>query len=117
MRRAGKSKDEIMLKTVFLTDNKESGQGVAMLLGGFDGLHVGHRALVAHAKTSGLPVGIIAIAGCKDKSVFTFAERELVFKEAGIDFVFELPFEEIKELSPEEFLNVLEENFTPALFV
>lgn len=106
-----------MLKTVWLTDNKKNSQGVAMLLGGFDGLHVGHRSLLARAKESGLPVGMMTIAGCKDKGVFTFAERELIFKESGADFVFELPFEEIKALSPESFLKLLQENFAPALFV
>ena len=106
-----------MLKTVFLTDNQERGQGVAMLLGGFDGLHVGHRSLLARAKSSGLPVGIMTIVGCKDKGIFTFAEREIIFKENGVDFVFELPFEEIKTLSPLTFLQMLKENFTPSLFV
>lgn len=106
-----------MLKTVWLTDNRNATHGVAMLLGGFDGLHVGHRSLLARAKESGFPVGIMTIAGCKDKGIFTFAERELIFKENGIDFVFELPFEEIKGLTPNAFLNLLKENFNPALFV
>ena len=106
-----------MLKTVFLTDNRAEEQGVAMLLGGFDGLHVGHRSLLARAKASGLPVGIITIAGCKDKGIFTFAERERIFKESGVDFVFELPFEEIKALSPTACLDLLKENFHPTLFV
>ena len=88
-----------------------------MLLGGFDGLHVGHRSLLARAKASGLPVGMMTIAGCKDKGIFTFAERELIFKESGVDFVFELPFEEIKGLTPKAFLSLLKENFNPALFV
>ena len=88
-----------------------------MLLGGFDGLHVGHRSLLARAKASGLPVGIMTIAGCKDKGIFTFAEREIIFKESGVDFVFELPFEEIKTLSPDAFLQLLKENFQPSLFV
>ena len=106
-----------MLKTVWLTEKKKSEQGVAMLLGGFDGLHVGHRSLLARAKASGLPVGMMTIAGCKDKGIFTFAERELIFKESGVDFVFELPFEEIKGLTPKAFLSLLKENFNPALFV
>ena len=67
-----------MLKTVFLTENREV-KGAAMLLGGFDGLHVGHRSLLARAKASGFPVGIMTIAGGKDKGLFTFAEREGIF--------------------------------------
>ena len=46
-----------------------------MLLGGFDGLHIGHRLLVARAKESGHPVGIMTIVGGKDRALFTFEER------------------------------------------
>lgn len=94
------------------------GQGVAMLLGGFDGLHLGHRQLLARAKESGLPVGVMTIVGAKgQKSLFTFAEREQIFKESGADFVFELPFGEIKDLSADEFIRLLQTEFNPKLFV
>lgn len=106
-----------MLKTVWLTEQPNTLQGSAMLLGGFDGLHVGHRLLLNCAKQSGFPVGVMTIVGGKEDSVFTFAEREDVFKRAGVDFVFELPFAEIKDLSPDAFLALLEENFQPQLFV
>ena len=88
-----------------------------MLLGGFDGLHVGHRRLLSRAKQSGLPVGVMTIMGGKEGNIFTFAERERIFKESGADFVFELPFAEIKDLSPTEFLRFLIEKFNPTLFV
>lgn len=106
-----------MLKTVWLTEQPNTLQGSAMLLGGFDGLHVGHRLLLNCAKQSGFPVGVMTIVGGKEDSVFTFVEREDVFKRAGVDFVFELPFAEIKDLSPDAFLALLEENFQPQLFV
>lgn len=106
-----------MLKTVWLTEQPNILQGSAMLLGGFDGLHVGHRRLLARAKASGFPVGVMTIVGGKEESIFTFTEREDVFKRAGVDFVFELPFAEIKDLSPDAFLALLEKNFSPKLFV
>lgn len=107
-----------MLKTVWLTEKKDTEQGVAMLLGGFDGLHLGHRQLLARAKTSGLPVGVMTIVGGKeDKNLFTFAEREDVFRRVGVDFVFELPFAEIKDVEPQNFLALLEENFSPKLYI
>lgn len=105
------------MKTVWLTDNKITDKGVAMLLGGFDGLHIGHRRLLSRAKQSGLPVGIMTIMGGKDGNIFTFAERESIFKENGADFVLELPFSEIKDMSPREFLDFLVEEFHPSLFV
>ncbi len=107
-----------MLKTVRLTEKLNSVQGAAMMLGGFDGLHIGHRRLLSCAKESGLPVGLMTIVGGKEvDNLFTFAEREEIFRLAGADFVFELPFEEIKGLSPQAFLHLLEEEFSPMLFV
>jgi riboflavin kinase/FMN adenylyltransferase len=107
-----------MLKTVWLTDNRDLRLGSTMLLGGFDGLHVGHRLLLARAKASGFPVGVMTIVGGKDgQSLFTFTERERIFKENGVDFVFELPFDEIKDLSPIDFLEKLTKAFKPKLFV
>ncbi len=88
-----------------------------MLLGGFDGLHVGHRELLSRAKDSGLSVGVMTIVGGKEKCLFTFAEREDIFKTADVDFVFELPFAEIKDFTPEQFLRILEKEFSPKLFV
>lgn len=105
------------MKTVWLTDNKITDKGVAMLLGGFDGLHIGHRRLLSRAKQSGFPVGIMTIMGGKDGNIFTFAERESIFKENGADFVLELPFSEIKDMSSREFLDFLVEEFHPSLFV
>lgn len=104
-----------MLKTVRLTDKNIHGS--AMLLGGFDGLHLGHRLLLTRAKQSGLPIGIMTIVGGKSQSVFTFFEREEIFANLGVDFVFELPFSDIKELSPNEFLKLLEREFAPRLYI
>ncbi len=88
-----------------------------MLLGGFDGLHLGHRRLLARGKESGFPVGVMTIFGGKEGAIFTPRERELVFSDAGADFLFELSFEEIKDESPDEFLASLEEKFSPKLYV
>ncbi len=104
-----------MLKTVRLTDKNIHGS--AMLLGGFDGLHLGHRLLLTRAKQSGLPIGIMTIVGGKSESLFTFLEREEIFRNLGVDFVFELPFSDIKELSPNEFLTLLEREFAPRLYI
>ena len=107
-----------MLKTVRLTEQLNNVQGAAMMLGGFDGLHIGHRNLLACAKESGLPVGLMTIVGGKEEeNLFTFTEREEIFRLAGAGFVFELPFEEIKSLSPQAFLALLEKEFSPKLLV
>lgn len=106
-----------MLKTVWLTDKRDVSAGSAMLVGGFDGFHLGHRQLLSCAKQSGLPVGVMTIVGGKEKPLFTFEERERIFRKAGADFVFELPFSEIKDLSPQEFLKLLLQEFHVKVFV
>ncbi len=88
-----------------------------MLLGGFDGLHLGHRQLLARAKQSGLPVGLMTILDGKAGSIFTLKEREDIFSRAGVDFVFELPFQEIARKTPKEFLTLLRKEFNPKLYV
>ena len=86
-------------------------------MGGFDGLHVGHRLLLSRAKEYGVPVGVMTIAGGKGDSVFTLRERERIYRRAGVDFALELPFAEIKELSPQAFVGLIEEQFSPKAFV
>ncbi len=88
-----------------------------MLLGGFDGLHIAHRQLFARAKKSGLPVGIMTIVGGKGQGIFTQKEREDIFARVGVDFVFELPFAEIKDMPSKEFIELLRREFAPKLFV
>ena len=81
----------------------------ALLLGGFDGLHIGHSVLLKAAKETGLPVGATLLTGNKaGGNVFTFEEREGIFSRAGASFVLELPFtEELKNTSAQDFLKNL----------
>ena len=105
-----------MLKTVWLTKEKKG--EVVLLLGGFDGLHLGHRFLLSNAKRKGFPVGIMTIFGGKDgQSLFTERERRVLFLESGADFSFELPFSEIKDLTPMEFLKEIQAHFNVNTFV
>ena len=107
-----------MLKTIPLSKLYNPLDGCVILLGGFDGLHIGHRRLLARAKTLSLPIGIMTIGGGKVlQSLFTFPERERIFSGLGIDFALELPFLEIKNLSPEAFIRLLEKECNVKAFV
>lgn len=87
----------------------------ALLLGGFDGLHLGHRALLEAAFQTGLPVGITTMTGAKEGALFTLSEREYIFAREGIDFVLELPFtEELRDTSAEDFLREIFGNVAAA---
>ena len=91
-----------------LSADEKFSEPCALLLGGFDGLHLGHRALLAAAKRSGLPVGITSLFGGKGKELFTRAERETVFALNGVDFVLGFPFtREFQATSAADFLHVL----------
>ena len=77
----------------------------ALVLGGFDGLHLGHRALLREAKKTGLPVVITPMLGAKGSALFTKEERAFIFDYTAIDFVYEIPFtEELKNTEAEDFL-------------
>ena len=97
-----------MLKIADLTGKFHTGEECALLLGGFDGMHIGHRMLLEKAKTLNLPVGVMCISGGKGGAdLFTFSEREAIFASLGADFAFELDFEEISDLSPAQFADLL----------
>ncbi len=107
-----------MLKTIDFTDKRNSNRPTVLLLGGFDGLHVGHKRLLARAKSFGYPVGIMSIVGGKkEKSLFTEEERAAIFARGGADFSFTLPFSEIREWSAERFVDVLRTEYAPEFFV
>ncbi len=95
-----------MLK--ILLDGEKYEGPCALLLGGFDGLHLGHRALLERAKKTGFPVGITTIFGGKGSALFTKEEREFLFARAGVEFALEWEFTGAFEKIPaEEFLRAL----------
>lgn len=93
-----------MLKKI--TQNETYSEPCALLLGGFDGIHIGHKTLLDEALKTVLPVGITSICGAKaGGDLYTFSEREHVYNAAGCAFVWEIPFTpELKEMSPVAFL-------------
>lgn len=104
------------MNVIILTDGCNT-QGCALALGGFDGVHVGHRRLIARAKLQGVPVGVMTIVGAKGDVLFTLEERLQVFRTVGADFVVAFDFADIRDQSAEDFLRMLEEKFSPAQYV
>lgn len=107
-----------MLKTVDFTSKRNTGKPTAILLGGFDGLHIGHKQLLSRAKSFGCPVGVMSIFGGKaGESLFSEEERADIFRRAGADFAFFLPFDKIKDMSAEAFLGILQTEYMPKAFI
>ena len=70
-----------------------------LLLGYFDGVHIGHRALISEAKAlareGGLCVGVTTFYdGKRGGQIYTFSERCKLFEELGIGFVYAAQFDE-----------------------
>lgn len=94
-----------------------------LLLGYFDGVHVGHRALIAKAKKTaeehGWTVGIMTFYDSKrGGQIFLFDERIRIFEDLGLDFVYAAPFnEEFRATSWLEFLDHTLQNVNVRAFV
>ena len=119
---------EIIKKITALTE-KYSKPVVA--LGMFDGVHLGHAAVIRHAVDIAKKIGGTSI-------VFTFSNHPLsviapenaplmignknlrreIFSELGVEVLIEIPFtKEFSRKSPEEFLELLQEKIAPAYVV
>ena len=94
----------------------------AVILGTFDGLHLGHRAVIENAKG----YNIIAVTfKMPPKTVFDSSvgvlmsaeDRFACLKELGVSEIYALNFEEVCNIEPEDFLNIIYNRYKPSLFV
>ncbi len=84
----------------------------ALVLGGFDGLHLGHRRLLSAAQRSGLPVVLTTVFGGKGKVLFTREERREIFSRAGVSVLSELDLAgELRKMPAETFARTLSSLF------
>ena len=89
----------------------ENTRGIA--LGFFDGVHIGHRKILAEARAEadglGIPLAVFTFsldASIKDeKRIYTEDERLFLFEECGVDEIIIASFSDMKELSGESFVN------------
>ena len=97
----------------------DEGKGAVLCIGVFDGVHLGHRALLAQAHAIALELGLPLVAVTFDphpmsvvrpqaapQSLATLAERRFMLFDAGADDVFVLQFtKEVSSWDPEEFIH------------
>lgn len=93
------------------------------LLGYFDAVHIGHRALIARAKALASPLGVAVGAltftgGKRGAQVYVLKERERILSSLGVGFLYAARFDEpFKNMQGEEFLAAVAENCGVRAFV
>ena len=92
----------------------------AIALGTFDGLHKGHRAVLAlpdnMKKTAVIfPLPPKALLSGEPNALMTEKDKCAALKKIGIDEIYTLDFNEVKDMPPKEFLLFLKQKFAPDL--
>ena len=92
----------------------------AIALGTFDGIHKGHRAVLdlpndyrKIAVTFSVPPKAVLT---NDKALITnSSDKKRILESIGIDEIFMLEFEDVRDMSPDVFLNLLKDKYNPDL--
>jgi riboflavin kinase/FMN adenylyltransferase len=106
----------------------QSGASI-VTLGNFDGVHAGHRQLIAEAaqsaKNHNLPMAVVTFDPhptkilCPERPhslLMTLSQKLSIFEAIGADMVWAIPFDnELSELGPDAFLNGLQEKLSPSV--
>jgi len=96
-----------------ITSKNISCSAATIALGNFDGLHLGHQALIRECARVGGTVAVFSfaphpssvLAGVPFKTILTSEEKALLLEKMGVDLFIEYPFdEEIANMPPERFV-------------
>lgn len=88
---------------------------LALTIGNFDGVHLGHKKIISELKAQNLSTGILTFEPhpsefFSDKKLEKFrltslAQKLKIFSDLGVDYVFVLPFnQQLAEVSAEDFV-------------
>lgn len=114
-----------------MTDLTKRYPKIAVVLGTFDGVHLGHQKIISRAVElariisgtsvvftfSNHPLSIVAPNRCP-KQITTPESKARIFASIGVDVLISIPFtNDFAKLSPDEFLNKLKQNLNPRFVV
>ena len=105
-------------------------KGLAIALGYFDGIHIGHKkiisTLVQQAKAKGIKSAIVTFEKnpadyFKDEptpDIQTYKDKEMILESLGVDYLYELNFEKYKDLSAFQYIkDVLYNYLEPQMII
>ncbi len=115
---------------VFQEINKNKNKNLVIALGYFDGIHIGHRkiinTLLKMAHENNLKSAVVTF----DKNpanyfsqeqtldIQNYKDKELILEGMGVDFLYELDFEQFKNISAQEYLkDILVKNLNPKIII
>ncbi len=87
-------------------------RGASAAIGNFDGVHVGHQAVIAEARRDGLPFGVVTFEphpreyfapAAPPFRLMTPQTKASRLEKIGVSILYELPFQEIAPLTAEAF--------------
>lgn len=104
------------VKTLILREGADIKNGCVLAVGSFDGVHIGHRAMLCELKRESerlsLPAAVftfdISDSPKANKPLLALCEKKYsLLKECGVDIVFSAPFCEVKDISAFDFATEL----------
>lgn len=112
---------------IFSLENKSDAKSV-IALGYFDGVHLGHRAVLKKATEQAKKLGVLSAVfsftdnkkeGKKSQlgKIYSTQRKCELLSELGFDFVIMPDFSAFSSLSPERFVEILSDNFSACAFV
>lgn len=86
-----------------------------LILGTFDGVHIAHQQLIKEAKKTGNNIIACTFTApfSRQKQLTDIIEKTLLLKKYGADEVFVEDFEDIKNITPEDYIKNLCNKFHP----
>lgn len=95
-----------------------SPQPTAMALGFFDGVHLGHKAVLRAAvecKAQGLSPAVFTFSstpkqGTEHAQLTSFDEKARIFEQIGIEILYIIDFETVRNMPPDEFVEKVIKN-------
>lgn len=97
---------------IYYQNDKIEYESVAIALGNFDGVHIGHLRIIENAKNSANYAGVLIFENHtrEEKVITPFDEKIKILSELGVDFVYVVKFDDkFKSMSLEEFVVFLKE--------